>query len=273
MICGIDAGGFNVKTCGPHGANCFISLIGEYRDLNIGQLGPNDMVVEYEGSKYFSGPIVETECELGGSRKGDTKAHFDAKLRVLIALHKAYGDDFSIVTGQPIKTHNDVEKQKIKNMLLGKHTTTINGVKKTFYIRNVEVAPEGAAAGLSDPQSGWVRYIDIGSGTVNYGTTKDLKYVDRDSFTESFGSETVMNKDVESFARRVCNRALEKWKETDHVKILGGDAKKFLKPIQEYFPDSTLLQPKLKLANGTVQTLDPIYGNAVSFYEISKRIY
>lgn len=268
---GIDAGGSNIKVCDSSGIKKFVSLIGEYRDLKIGKLGPEDMVVEYEGKKYLSGPIVETECEHGGSMKGDTKAHFDAKLRILIAIHQTMQvsvEERRLVVGQPIGTHIDTEKAKIRSMLKNKHEITINGVKRSVYITDIEVAPEGAAAGLADPKQGWVRYIDLGSGTVNFGTTKDLKYVDRDSFTERYGAETTNSSDAVAYARKICMRALEKWKPEDYVRIVGGDATRIHPYITEYFPKAEILYPKY---NG--QHLDPIFGNVVAFYEIAKRIY
>jgi plasmid segregation protein ParM len=267
-IQGIDAGGFNVKYCDSTGYGKFVSLIGEYRKLNIGKLGEEDMVVEYGDQRYLMGPIVETECDHGYSRKGSSKAHMDGLIRVLVAIHKtmnATADERKLVVGQPISGHIDTEKARMKRLLYGSHTLTVNGVKRTVFISDLEVAPEGAAAGLSDPKPGWIRYIDLGSGTINYGTTKDMSYVDRDSFTERFGSETVDVSNPMMYARRICLRALDRWNENDRVRLLGGAAKMMQPHISEYFPNTDILQPRYG-----DQTLDPIFGNVVAFYEIAK---
>jgi len=92
---------------------------------------------------------------------GTTKAHPDARLRILIALHQfADGIEHSIVVGQPISKHNEIEKKAIKDMLLGRHNLTVNGKAKTIVVRRCEVAAEGVTAGVLVASSGVVRVID-----------------------------------------------------------------------------------------------------------------
>lgn len=276
VIQGIDAGGDTTKYCDQYGYGKFSSLIGEYRDLRIGSLGPDDMKVTYEGVSYYSGPIVTDECEHGGSRKGDTKAHLDAKLRILIACHKTTrfkGEERFIVVGQPIKKFVDDEKTKIRNMLTGKHEITINDHTLVIDIKEVMVAPEGAVAGLADPMAGLIRYLDAGSGTTNFGTTNNMKFNDRDSTSERSGIETAVNNEPENIARRICNRAFDKWEETDFVRVLGGDAQRLEPYIRQYFPNGDILRPKYKKMDGSIQVLDPVFGNVVAFYELAKKIF
>lgn len=98
-----------INVCGPFGVSRFISEIEEYRERNmIQEFGEDNMIFEYKGRKGFAGSLAKYESELGGSRKGGTKAHNDAKIRILLAIHR-YSDDMinDIVVGQPIGLHNE----------------------------------------------------------------------------------------------------------------------------------------------------------------------
>ncbi|MCS1351131.1 ParM/StbA family protein [Mechercharimyces sp. CAU 1602] len=272
MILGIDGGNERVKVYGgSSGFDSFLADIGEYRELKLkNQHGEDDMVWEYEGHKGFAGSLARWESELGGSTKGGTKAHYDGKMRILFAVHrylnKFIGNSVKIVVGQPIDRHTIEEKQKIIEMLVGWHELTINGDKKKFHISEVKVAAEGAVAGLINPVKGIVRIIDIGSGTVNCASLNDMKYLDRESFTEPFGLSTLQTTDEASIARRIANACTSRrWKKGDHVILVGGGAKAFIKPLKAHFPNAVVIT----LTNG----LDPVYANAIGFYEIGRKVY
>lgn len=274
MILGIDAGNEDTKVCGPFGISKFASAIGPYRERNLRQtFGEDDMEFEYEGRKGFAGTLVKFECDWVNTRKGDSKAHFEAKLRVLLAIHR-YGDDkeYDIVVGQPISTHSPEQKQAIKKMLLGDHELTVNGSKKAFTIRQVEVAAEGGSASLADPKKGLVRIIDIGSGTVNFATLYDMRYVDRDSFTVSVGMATARNKNYADMAQGIANEALQRWKDSDYIRLVGGGAEVLYPYLKEYFPNCEVLTPKIQSAE-MIQMVHPVYANAVGFYQIAVKIY
>lgn len=261
MILGIDAGGSQVKVAGALGNQRFPSDIGEHHDLKLtNTLRPNDFIFEYEGRKGFAGQLAQDESEGAESRKGDTKAHEDAKLRVLLAIHRYANDlEHQIVVGQPIRTHTKEEKQKIKDMLQGRHEMTVNDVRKVFVIRRVEVAAEGAAVGLLLPP-GKRRIIDIGSGTVNYGTVSERRFIDRDSFTEVIGVETT-RLEPSMYARLVCLKAQnKKWGAEDEVTLCGGSAERLLPYVKQYFPHAELYP-------------DPIFANAAAFYGIARKLY
>lgn len=272
---GIDAGGSNVKVVTRFGVDQFVSDIGEYRDRNLEtKFGDDDMIFEYEGKKGFAGSLARFECELGESIKGDTKAHEDAKLRVLLAIHR-YSDSeiHNIVVGQPIGTHNEEEKDKIKNMLQGYHELTVNGIKKGFSIERVEVAPEGAVALMSEQKQGIQRVIDIGSGTINCASLNDMRFIDRDSFTIRQGMETTRNKDADQLARLIYARAVQhRWEKSDNVWIVGGGVDEVEKPLKLLFPNAKRLNPKHK-SGGKIKSIKPIYANAVGFFEIARRLY
>jgi plasmid segregation protein ParM len=193
MIIGADGGNYETKIVTPNGAFKFRSCLGEYRDFNIdkGLLTEDDMVFEYNGKKGFAGTLAESESTFIREMAGDTKAHEDALIRILIGIHRfASGGEHDIIVGQPIRKHK-AEKEHIVRMLKKEHTITVNGITKTFTIRNVNVAPEGAAAYWCLKENiEKVRIIDVGSGTVNCSTINEGRFIDRDSFTLSFGANS-----------------------------------------------------------------------------------
>lgn len=272
MIVGIDAGNHEVKVCGPAGVDRFSSAIGEYRERNIkDKHGNDDIVFEFKGRKGFAGSLAKAESEFGGSIMGETKAHPDTLLRVLIALHRhgSMVNNYKIVVGQPIGRHNEEEKQRIKEMLTGTHEIKLNGFKKVIKISNVEVAAEGAAGFWSRPYNNKIRLIDIGSGTVNCATLDNKKYIDKDSFTLPFGADSVKTRDFGAMARGIMTQTSKKWNTYDHVFILGGAAQDLLPYMQEYYPKSKLLIP----LNDQNEALHPVFANALGFYYIGTMIY
>lgn len=275
MFLGIDGGNENAKLCGPYGVARFSSELGEFRERNLIQrFSDEDMVVEYEGKKYFAGTLAKYESRLGGSRKGGSKAHHDAKLRILIAIHR-YADDhvYDIIVGQPIGTHTPEEKEKIQNMLIGRHEITINDITKRFLIRSVNIAAEGASAAVADPKQGLFRIIDIGSGTINYATLNDMRYIDLESTTENIGLATVKSNDYGAISRTIANKALDNgWSINDDIYLVGGGAEILLPHLKEEFNKCQLLKPKVKVGNG-IQLVNPIYANAAGFYTLAVKKY
>lgn len=275
MKLGIDAGNFKVKIAGEFGLMDFISAIGESRAINLQQIhGQDDMYFEYQGETGFAGSLALYESEFGGSIMGDTKAHRDTRLRVLIGIHryitmyKIDEDEFDIVLGQPISKHNYEEKTKIKEMLVGDHVISVNGIEKMIHIRNIEVAAEGVSAYWSNPQSGMIRLLDIGSGTVNYSTVFEQRYIDKDSGTLQFGVNTNKSNSLHSLARGIATHTLKKWNIDDSIFVVGGIAETILPHLKEYFPTVEVLYPKY-----SSQLVNPIFANAISFYIVAVNIY
>lgn len=274
---GIDPGNNRVKVFGSRGEDIFLSELGEYRKLKLtNQLLKDDMVYEYNGVKGFAGTLAQRESEFGGSMLGDNKAHPDMLIRVLLATHRYALTDcetFNIIVGQPITNHTDTYKNKMKEMLIGKHVFTINNVTKKLIIDRVEVAAEGASAYWSAPKKGKVRIIDAGSGTVNIATIDNGMYIDKESDTLPFGLNTNISKDMDAFARRVAIACLKKWNMNDDVYVVGGNAEGLLVPLLYYFPNAKPMKPVVNEGNGKVKLLSPIYANAVAFYKIAKKVF
>jgi plasmid segregation protein ParM len=236
------------------------------------------MEFEIDGRKGFAGTIALYEDEYGnGATYGDTKAHEDTKIRVLLAINR-YLDRYcsnvgkaSIVVGQPIKKHKETEKNKIKDMLLGPHTVKVNNKTRSFHIDNVGVAPEGSAAFWSLPQDGLIRIIDVGSGTVNAATIIDNRHINTSSDTFNFGAETINNRnDYSNMARGIIRNTTKlKWNKSDKVLICGGIAEGIAPYIIEHYPNAEILKPTF--VNGReVKILSPVFANAVGFYAIAK---
>lgn len=274
MILGIDAGNHEVKVMGPYGPMKFLSDIGEFRERRLEELfGNDDMAGEYKGRKFFAGSLARYESEFVGSMMGDTKAHDDTLLRVLLAIHR-YTDETNIriVVGQPISSHLPDQKQKIEEMIIGKHTLKVNGIEKTFSIPNVRIGAEGAAAFASVPIMGLVRIIDVGSGTVNCATIMDGRFIDQDSFTLTFGANTTKSEDKREMSRAIATQATKKWGRANLVLLAGGFAEEILPYISQYFPNNRLLRPRIQ-GEGAWKYLHPVYANACGFYEIARKVY
>jgi plasmid segregation protein ParM len=266
MIIGIDAGNYDTKVAVENGVHKFRSLLGEYRERNFDSTFGDDMVYEYNGMRGLAGDIVEYECEFKRERYGDTKAHEDAKLRILLAIHKYGGDDghFDIVVGQPISTHTPEHKGRIKRMLIGKHTLTVNGELKTFEIGNVNVAAEGAVAywayeGLEQA----IRFIDIGSGTINFATVVKGRFVDRDSFTFNTGVNSARSFDYGSMAGAIIAET-SKWGRSDCVRICGGIAEEITPLLARHYENCEVIKP---------WGLAPVYTNAIGCFELARVLY
>lgn len=271
MIVGIDAGGYKTKVMGPQGVISFYSHLGEARELKLkSTFGPDDMIVEYAGRKLFAGSLALHESEFGGSILGTTKAHDDAMLRVLIALFR-YGpeNNYTIVVGQPIDQHTTSEKTKIQSMLKGTHNITINNMERKIAVHRVEVAAEGAAAiWAATPPGGLIRVVDVGSGTVNCGTVRDKRYVDKDSFTIPYGMNSTKSRDLEAMTDGIARNTLQKWESRDPVYLVGGGAESIFQHMRKYFPLSQVLYPIIRVRSG-VKTLHPAYANCVAYYNLA----
>jgi len=264
-ILGIDAGNYETKVAVEGSVYKFRSLLGEWRERNLKSTFGDDMEYVYEGRRGLAGDIVQYECDFIRQRFGDTKAHEDAKIRILLAVHK-YGSDVNdIVVGQPIKSHTPAQKEVIKTMLQGAHTLTVNDVEKTFTIRNIEVAAEGAVAywayeGLEQA----LRFIDIGSGTINFASVHKGRFVDRDSFTVSYGVESARTRDYTGLASAIIAESSKRWKADDVVRVCGGVAEELTIRLAEYYENVEVIKP---------WDLAPVYTNAIGCYELARVLY
>lgn len=282
LILGIDAGNFKAKVASVHGVDSFKTNICGWFERDIEEtFGEDDMEFEIDGRKGYAGSIAEAEDEFGdGTRYGNTKAHDDTKIRVLLAIHR-YIEKYNlaassvyIVVGQPIATHKAGEKQQIIDLLKGKHDYVVNGKRRKITIEDVKVSPEGASAFFSNPQKGDIRILDIGSGTVNMATLSEKKFIHKTSGTMDTGMETLKNKnDLDGMARGIVQATTKlKWKKDDSVLVCGGIASLILPHLKKHYVNAELLKPVLVTEDEAIIE-KPIYANAIAFYNIAKGVY
>lgn len=259
----IDAGNNSVKFHDGLKLISFPSNLGPWRERKVrGHFGNSDWEYELNGEKGFAGTLSENENELSEPRSGLTKAHKDAKIRILLALHN-YADTsepIDIVVGQPIATHSVEEKEAIKSMLVGSHELVVNGDRRIITIRHCTVTIEGIVAGLigADP-NGIIRVIDCGSGTINMGSISNGQFLDRDSDTIPKG----MNNDIlpKDLVEVITRKGIAKnWNATDRVRVLGGGAEIMLPYIKEEYPNATIVP-------------NPGFANVIAFYEVARKLY
>ncbi len=282
LILGIDAGNYKAKVAGVHGIDSFRTNICNWFERDVEEtFGQDDMEFEIDGRKGYAGTIAAYEDEFGdGTTYGETKAHEDTKIRILLAIHR-YIEKYCkgiervcIVTGQPLKMHKETEKKKIIDMLKGEHKFIVNKKNVKFTIEEIGIAPEGSGAFWSNPTTGLVRIVDIGSGTVNLATIEDKKHIHKSSGTMNTGVETLRNKDdYEALARAVYQFATKlKWKNNDDISVCGGIAEKIVPYLEKHFARISPMQPMLKRQYDTT-LVPPTYSNAVGFYNIARGVF
>lgn len=286
LILGVDAGNYMGKVVGEYGEVEYRTAICDWFSRDIyEQFGEDDVEFELNGRKGYAGTIAGYEDEFGiGSLYGETKAHEDTLVRVLLGIHR-YVETYckgvrevSIVTGQPISTHKEEEKNRIIDLLQGEHVIKVNGKDYYYHIVSVNVGIEGSSAYWSleggEGRMGTVRVIDVGSGTINCATIKDGRHIHASSGTYNFGTETMRNKgDYEGLARGV-NRAvaLLKWGRGDEVYICGGVAEEIYPYIKKAYQNVRLIIPTVQRGEGYYE-VSPSYANAKGFYELGKAVY
>jgi plasmid segregation protein ParM len=230
-----------------------------------------------DNRRGFAGSIAEVEDEWGnGATYGDSKAHADTKVRVLLAIHRYMekycpnATTFCIVVGQPVISHIEKEKEKIIKMLKGRHEFTVNGIKRNIWIADLRVTTEGGGGFWSNPQNGMCRIIDAGSGTINLVSILNNKHIVKSSTTMNIGTETMQNKnDLDGMARGIIQAATKlKWKKDDTVLICGGVANVILPHIQKHFIGSDTIKPLLKREYDVISS-QPVYANAIGFYNLA----
>ncbi|WNF36385.1 ParM/StbA family protein [Bacillaceae bacterium IKA-2] len=261
MIVGLDIGRSSVKLFDGINVLNFPSIVGEWRDRNLkSSFSKNDLEVEFQGEQYFVGALAENESEFSRSMMTDNKCHDDTLILALTALHQANISACRVVTGLPIKSHDAVNKARLKSLLQGRHEIAVNGECKDIIIKSVDVAAEGGAAFWSDPRPGKVRLIDGGSKTINFVTMKDKKYVDRDSGTLDFGFETNKSVNDKQLIARIAGELGKKWSSNDTILTSGGKADVLADHLQVYFSNVSPIR-------------DALYANAIGYHNIGGIIH
>lgn len=277
QVIGIDAGNFETKVVYNGGTDVFYSAIGEWtKRIGGDQHSDKDMEFDYDGIKGFAGPLASLESDYGGTIYGITKNHIDAKIRVLLAVHRNLKTPkVNIVIGQPYDGHReDGEKQEMIMSLEGSHSLIVNGQRKEFTIENVKVGIEGAMAFLSSPFNGPINIIDVGSGTINCIHFLNKRIVDRKSKTLPFGSETSKyGVNFEGMASGIFKNMSATWDKDDPTYICGGSAKLITPCLKRYYSLAEILQPKVTTLSGGKKVIDPKFANAAGMFIAGVKAY
>lgn len=278
LTLGVDAGNYSAKVAGVYGVDTYRTAICDWFPRNVAEkFGDDDMEFEIDGRRGYAGTVAVYEDQFGGGgRYGESKVHEDTKIRVLLAIHRyivKYAPDtthVSIVVGQPIISHTPDEKRDLVNLLKGTNEYKVDGITRKLSIIDVGVAPEGSGAFWANAQDGVIRIIDVGSGTVNCATMNDRRHIDAQSGTFNFGMETV-KADHTSVARAIVKSTTQlKWRKEDIIFVCGGVANELISHLAVELPNARVLVPQLNIAEGYAESLEPVYANAVGFYELAK---
>lgn len=268
-VIAVDDGGSSTCVVTRRGLEKFPSVKGYYGERNLTSItGKYDFVVEYNGEKFVLGTLAQFDCSMPLQMHTKSKANLFYDLSVLTSVHQfGFIENFLIVSC-PIKMHNDEEKNRRIQRLIGSHSITVNGISKTFYISDVQVAPETASAYWVNEPKGKSRWIDLGSRTIGYGTTINQNGINRYIDTES---GTIFGKGLEalgeqynpkSLASYICGFLIKSWDESDKVYLLGGGALdiELVEYIKEYFPNSEVMD-------------NPQMANVLGMYNLGRNAY
>lgn len=273
QIIAVDAGNNEVKVCQGEKLDKFCSAIcGHHHRPFEEQHGNDDMEWQYEGLKGFGGTLAKIESEFGSSMYGTSKNHFEAMMRILLALHRNTDEkEIYLAIGNPYETLTKTEALNMKEPLIRTHELTVNGKTKKFTIKDVIVTPEGAAAFHSMPYTDeLVRIIDIGSGTVNLISIINGKIINVESFTTDYGMLTSKygEADLPHIARAIIGDTSKKWKKEDKVFIAGGPTEGIATFIQQHYKKAEIIKPEIWTPSGIKITL-PIFANVVGMHNLA----
>ncbi len=268
-VVAVDNGGNSTCIVTRSGKEIFPSVKGLYGNRTLTDVsGKHDYIVDYKEKRYVMGTLAKYDCRYPLQMHTDTKRNIFFDLSVLVAIHQfGYSSNY-VVVSVPINMHNDDEKYGIIERLVGNHTLSVNGYRKTFTIMDVKVAPETAVAFWVEEPKGKSRFIDLGSRTMGYATTLYEDGVNRfiDSESGTFrgkGLEALNNiHEQEELADYMCGRLVSIWDYNDDVYILGGGAldNSLIDNIKKYFHKAKVMD-------------DPQMVNAIGMYMLGRIVY
>lgn len=200
------------------------------RNVGAESDGEYDFVIRWKNKTFFTGNIAireSTALKVEAFTESKAKDYFI--LSILQSIHM-YGYDINyVVTCVPIIHHIKEEKERIRQLLIGTHTLTINEVEKTFEIKEVLVMAECINAFWAIQPLGKTRWLDIGSRTVNFGTMEVIDGVvypiAGESHTLQVGLEKTDFETFVDFANGIEGQLGQYgWSNEDEIYLIGGGA-------------------------------------------------
>lgn len=209
--------------------------------------------IEYNGSFYFMGELIdEGTGKMTSFTTSKATDYFIISTLQAVAL---YGFDNNIVvTNVPFKRYSDKEREKIENKLIGHHTIVINDEEYEFDIEEVVVTPEVSMAFFNDMPEGIVHWLDFGSRTVGYATTKYngeiFRPIEKQTGTiERQGLDIRKTQDFVSYVSEISDELLRHWDADEPVIAFGGGIEYYPQIAEElvnYFNDVTVVEEEAK---------------------------
>ncbi len=279
VLLGVDTSSQHAKVVGPFGVDSYKLDISDA--IVRKAVYSNEMKFEIDSFKTDDcfGSINYKRNNLDVLTES-MNSHTTSKINVLIAIyqylnqHCPHINHVSIVIGQSIQSQKNGEKNTIISLFEGNHEFMVNGVKKSIIIENVGVVPNGIGSFWSRPKMGEIRILDIGLDAINAATMNDKRSVYHESGTFNYGIGIISNHDdLNGMTYGIIKhtKALN-WGKEDIVYICGEGAEQVSAYIQKHYEHAFKLKPLVNFQfEGEI--LEPIYANAVGFYEIAKRVF
>jgi len=266
QVISIDCGRSSLKAISGNKRLSIQSIVGEPRDLKIGDYGDYDVVIN--GQRHFVGELAERESRFKREMVSRSKIHEDTAILSLtaLALLAEPGENIKVVTGLPVEQHSAEIKREYIKLLSGNHIITVNGQRRNVRLPedDIAVSIEGGGAYWSEPLGTYCSVIDLGSRTVNAVMVQRNRFKDVDSLTLNYGCLELTNASdnptdivAEQLARRIYADLSRRWLDigTDSILLAGGGAILMEKWLSKYYPSARMAS-------------DPVWANAVGYHRL-----
>lgn len=267
QVISIDCGRSSLKAISGNKRLLIQSIVGEPRELKIGDYGDYDVVIN--GTRHFVGHLAERESRFKREMVSRSKIHEDTAILTLtaLALLAEPGEDLRVVTGLPVEQHDAQTKRDYIKLLSGNHMITVNDTKYNVRLPDdsIAISIEGGGAYWAEQRLGSRCYvIDLGSRTVNAVCVQQNKFRDLDSLTLNYGcleltnaSETPSDMVAEQLSRRIYADLSRRWLDirNDPVLLVGGGALLMEQWLRKHYP-------------GARMASDPVWANAIGYHRL-----
>lgn len=266
QVISIDCGRSTCKAISGNARSLIPSIVGESRDLKIGDYGDYNVVIN--GNNHFVGELAERESRFRREMVSRSKIHDDTAILTLtaVALLADPRKSIKLVTGLPVEQHDKVTKQSYIDLLSGYHIITVNGIthELQLHAEDIAISIEGGGAYWTEPVKGRCYVIDLGSRTINAVCVQQNRFRDVDSLTLNYGcielgnaSEDPNDLVAQQLVTRIYADLSRRWLDIGNSPVLltGGGA--------------LLLEHWLRKCYQTARIVaDPVWANAIGYYKL-----
>lgn len=150
----------------------------------VDSLKTDEYVIEFGGAEYFVGNLALQESRTASTGRGDVNRYWSQKaLAMLLAISGSMiGNteyELFVVTGLPVETFTQENRQKVKEALDGDHIYKLNGHERRAVIHVMRVVMEGAGSLIAYGKNENVLQgvIDIGGRTTDLYAAEGQKAI------------------------------------------------------------------------------------------------